>query len=200
MPRTKEAFETMRENTKTKIETTAITLFAKKGLSVTIDEIAKAAGISKGLLYNHFQSKEVLIAELARSATEISGQSIKNLALSPDSALNKIKMITSIMTDMLLTQSIGINNFMFMIQVGMSGFTLPPESTYSEDTPDPIESLAEIIKQGQSEETVVDGDAVQLSIAYWGAIQGICCYVATGMTIATKPEMINRILLKEVLL
>lgn len=196
MPRTKEAFENMRENTKKKIETTSIILFAKKGLSVTIDEIAKAAGISKGLLYNHFQSKEELIAELARAATEISGQSIKALSQSPDSALNKIKAITSIMNDMLLTQHVGINNFMFMIQVGMSGFKLPPEVEYSADTPNPIESLAEIIKQGQREGTLVGGDAVQLSITYWGAIQGICCYVATGMPIATKPEMLNRILLK----
>lgn len=199
MPRTKEAFETMREHTKKKIETTALALFARNGLSVKIDEIAKAAGISKGLLYNHFPSKEELIAALARAATEISGQSIQTLAQSPDSAANKVKMISSTMNDMLLTQPVGINNFMFMIQVGMSGFKLPPEATYCAATPNPIKSLAEIIKQGQREETVVDGDATQLAIAYWGAIQGICCYVATGMTIATKPEMFNRILLKEAL-
>jgi AcrR family transcriptional regulator len=53
MPRTKEAFEAMRETTKGKIEASALSLFARKGLSVTIDEIAKTAGLSKGLIYNH---------------------------------------------------------------------------------------------------------------------------------------------------
>lgn len=197
MPRTKEAFASMRETTKKKIETTAIQLFAKKGLSVTIDEIAKAAGISKGLLYNHFPSKEELIAALAKGATEISGKSIQALSQSPDSALHKIKGMTAMMNDMLTTQHIGINSFMFMIQVGMSGFPLPPEVTYSPDTPNPIDSLAAIIKQGQREETVVEGDATQLAITYWGVIQGICCYVATGMPIATKPEMFHRILIRE---
>lgn len=48
-------------NTKTRILTTAISLFAKSGFSaVSMREIAKAAGISAPALYNHFDSKEAL--------------------------------------------------------------------------------------------------------------------------------------------
>ncbi|MDR2597220.1 MAG: TetR family transcriptional regulator, partial [Treponema sp.] len=35
----------MRETTRQKIEEAALSLFARKGLSVTIDEIAKRAGL-----------------------------------------------------------------------------------------------------------------------------------------------------------
>lgn len=197
MPRSKAAFDAMRESTKQKIDTTATALFAKKGLSVTVDEIAKAIGISKGLLYNHYKSKEELIIELAKSANMISSSNIKAFAMTKDTALNKIKQITMMMCGMLDSHHFGINSFIFMTQVGMSGFILPPEAGYSSEFPNPIESFAKIIKQGQNEKTVVDGDATQLSIAYWAAIQGLCFYYAVGMESAVTPRMLNRILLKE---
>lgn len=65
MPRTKEQFEKIREETKAKILNTALELFAKKGYSNTsISEIATAAKISKGLAYNYFESKQNLMEEV----------------------------------------------------------------------------------------------------------------------------------------
>ncbi len=67
MPRTKEQFEKIREETRAKILNTALELFAKKGYSNTsISEIAKSANISKGLAYNYFKSKEVLMEEVIK--------------------------------------------------------------------------------------------------------------------------------------
>ncbi|MCL2746939.1 MAG: TetR/AcrR family transcriptional regulator, partial [Coriobacteriia bacterium] len=48
----------MRESTKQKIEAAALSLFARKGLSVKVSEIAEAAGVSQGLLYSHYPSKD----------------------------------------------------------------------------------------------------------------------------------------------
>ncbi len=67
MPRTKEQFEKIREETRAKILNTALELFAKKGFSNTsISEIAKSANISKGLAYNYFKSKEMLMEEVIK--------------------------------------------------------------------------------------------------------------------------------------
>jgi len=44
MPRTKEVFEAMRETTRQKIVTAALSLFAKNGLSVKVGEIAGSGG------------------------------------------------------------------------------------------------------------------------------------------------------------
>lgn len=50
--------------TKNKIYDTAIKLFLKKGFeNVTINDITKKAGISKGSFYTHFKSKECVIIE-----------------------------------------------------------------------------------------------------------------------------------------
>lgn len=197
MPRTKDAFNTMRENTRQKIEAAALSLFARKGLAVTVDEIARAAGLSKGLLYNHYQSKEALIAGLVRQATDMSVRNFEEFTPNNAPASVKIQQITSAMCQMYSDQPIGIDYFMFMVQVGMSSFQVPQAELYTEDLPNPIESLAHIIAQGQIEGSVVDGDTLQLSIVYWAAFQGLCCYAITGMPLSLDPKMLSRILLKE---
>jgi AcrR family transcriptional regulator len=62
MPRTKEQFEEIRQKSSENIEKIALELFAIKGYHATsISQIAEKAGISKGLLYNYYKSKEHLL-------------------------------------------------------------------------------------------------------------------------------------------
>ena len=72
-PRTSEQFEAIREEKKLLIMDTALELFANEGFhSTSIQDIANKAGISKGLLYNYFESKEELIRLIiARGLEEI---------------------------------------------------------------------------------------------------------------------------------
>lgn len=68
MPRTPEQFKEIREGKKQLIMDVALELFASSGYHGTsISAIAKSAGISKGLLYNYFESKEELLIELLKS-------------------------------------------------------------------------------------------------------------------------------------
>lgn len=54
-----------------KILRTALGCFSKYGYhNTTIDEIAKKAGISKGLIYNYFESKEHLLNDILNKASE----------------------------------------------------------------------------------------------------------------------------------
>lgn len=62
MPRTEEQFEEIRNIKRTLIMDAALHIFAEKGFAAaSINMIAKRAGISKGLIYNYFKSKEDLI-------------------------------------------------------------------------------------------------------------------------------------------
>lgn len=64
-PRTKEQYEKIRQEKKALIQEAALKLFATEGYhSSSISKIAKAAGTSKGLLYNYFDSKETLLQEV----------------------------------------------------------------------------------------------------------------------------------------
>lgn len=70
-PKTELQLDGIREARKELIMTTAMELFAYKGYHATsIREIAKAANISKGLMYNYFESKEVLLIAIVNIGME----------------------------------------------------------------------------------------------------------------------------------
>ena len=61
-PRTPEQFAKMREKSRQQIVEKALEIFAEHGYyKASIEMIAKAAGISKGLIYNYFKSKDELL-------------------------------------------------------------------------------------------------------------------------------------------
>lgn len=61
-PRTAKQFSEMREQSREKILQAALKLFAENGFFATsIQDIAKEAGVSKGLMYNYFEKKEDLL-------------------------------------------------------------------------------------------------------------------------------------------
>lgn len=65
-PRTTEQFEEIRGEKKHLIMQVALELFANEGYHPTsISKISKKAGISKGLMYNYFESKEDLLKQIA---------------------------------------------------------------------------------------------------------------------------------------
>lgn len=72
-PRTQKQYEEIREEKKLLIMDTALKQFANEGYyATTINHIAKHAGISKGLMYNYFESKEALLkAIINKSVTEV---------------------------------------------------------------------------------------------------------------------------------
>jgi AcrR family transcriptional regulator len=61
-PRTKEQIKEIRESRKQQIMDAALHLFATEGYAhCTISNLAEHAGISKGLMYNYFSSKQELL-------------------------------------------------------------------------------------------------------------------------------------------
>ena len=79
-------FEMLRENSKERIEDAAMELFAHNGYGHTsISQIAKAAGISKGLLYNYYESKEALLQALLKKGIEFGDSLIESGAKIADS-------------------------------------------------------------------------------------------------------------------
>lgn len=71
MPRSKEQFELIRIKSKANIIQAAFTLFSQKGYhSTSTNAIAKEAGVSAGLMYNYYSSKEDLLADIVNQFFE----------------------------------------------------------------------------------------------------------------------------------
>ncbi len=66
-PRTKQQFEEIRSDRKDQLLDAALHVFAEEGYhSASVSKIAKYAGVSKGLMYNYFHSKEEVLTTLIR--------------------------------------------------------------------------------------------------------------------------------------
>jgi len=80
---------------KARIERAALTLFAQNGIDhVTTKAIARAAEVSEGLIYRHFNNKEDLARALMRAAHDRLTSIIKDSADLPDIGA-QIRQITS---------------------------------------------------------------------------------------------------------
>lgn len=92
-PRTKKSNEEIRNASKQTIADSALALFIHEGyLNVTIDQIAKKAGVSKGLMYNYFSGKEELLSFIIeRIMTEVSA--LGEIILAEKDPVNKMKVM-----------------------------------------------------------------------------------------------------------
>ena len=92
-PRSKKSNEEIRNASKQTIADSALALFIHDGyLNVTIDQIAKKAGVSKGLMYNYFSGKEELLSFIIeRIMTEVSA--LGAIILAEKDPVNKIKVM-----------------------------------------------------------------------------------------------------------
>ena len=90
-PRTSQQFETIRQEKTKLILDTALELFAEKGYHVTsISDITRKAGISKGLLYNYFESKEAVLRSIIQTGYDTA---YSNLDLNGDRSMAKEEFI-----------------------------------------------------------------------------------------------------------
>jgi len=83
-PKTKEQNEAIKSQTRAAIMQAALELFAQKGFaSTSISAIAKHAGISKGLMYNYFESKQKLLEAIIFGALD-TGNEVMQTILNPE--------------------------------------------------------------------------------------------------------------------
>lgn len=65
MPRSQEQYDEIRKQKKQLIMDAALELFAENGFHATsMSQVAKKAGVSKGLAYNYFKSKQEMLDEI----------------------------------------------------------------------------------------------------------------------------------------
>lgn len=94
-PRSKKQFEAMRHESMEKIANAALQLFGEKGFhSTSIAQIARAAGVSKGLLYNYFESKEALLHFIILHAVEVGEALLEQALAQNDSPQGQLRAFT----------------------------------------------------------------------------------------------------------
>ncbi len=84
-PRSQEANQQIRQKSRETIMQAAVSLFAEQGYALTtIAQIAQGAGVSKGLLYNYFASKEDLLRAILTDIFTVFSEFISRHRQFPD--------------------------------------------------------------------------------------------------------------------
>lgn len=150
MPRTPEENERIKEERKEQILMAGLAVFAENGLAAAkMSDIARAAGVSYGLVYNYFPSKEQMFVELLNKRITLSHEfvtEIKNMQLPP---LERIKEIFIRLFNYYSSDPQGELYFRIMMQLNFYPHLW--EKSHQKDlSSDPVfQLLLETIKEGQ---------------------------------------------------
>ncbi len=173
MPRSKEQNAKIREATREKIQSAAGQLFAQKGLAGTnVQEIADLAGISIGLLYRHYKTKEELFREMVTFAME--GLADLTALLGSDGSPREIMLgvATEICTDLEENDDF-VNTMIFLTQAFLSDPDVGDVYKLIEQDVLMCNAAAGLIKRGQESGDMRVGDAQKMAALFFATIQGL---------------------------
>lgn len=187
MPRNVERDQELRKERCDQILTAAVELFAKNGLADTkISDIAKKAGMSHGLVYNYFHSKEeIYISLLEKNLCRLKYE-VERVNTQPIEANDKLALIAE------QFQSGQWNDAIFH-QIFIDQFF--NSEHVSEDLKDSVKTkldenvglIASIFEEGQSEGIFIQEDARQLAFLFLSAIHSVVIATVRGLTLFEKP-------------
>ncbi|WP_090634917.1 TetR/AcrR family transcriptional regulator [Neobacillus massiliamazoniensis] len=153
------------------IKRAALKLFAYRGITGTkMSMIADEAGISQGLTYRYFNSKEELFTELIQEAMDESQSAIKNIHHLPSTPTEQIRALTKIMLDE------SHKHYFLLVQQAQTSEGVPErtkqvlEQYSSKDT---IDQLLPILIKGQQTGEFCAGDPFRLLLLYFSVISGL---------------------------
>jgi TetR/AcrR family transcriptional regulator of autoinduction and epiphytic fitness len=153
------------------IKRAALKVFANQGLAGTkMSMIAKEAGISQGLSYRYFNSKEELFNVIVEEALEEAQTAIKNLQHLPGTPIEQIRLFTKNMLD-----ESHKHFFLLLQQVQTSNeVTLKTKQIIEQYSPqDTIHLLVPIFIKGQKLGEFCEGDPYKLLYLYFSVITGL---------------------------
>lgn len=167
--------EEQKKKRRQEILAAGLDLFTRKGYAATkISDIAKHAGMSVGLLFHYFASKEELYKELVTLG--ISGPA-GIMALNAEEPLAFFEEAAGRIFHYIQTEKHVAKMFVLMSQ-----------AFYNEGAPQSVKELLQgfdiytptiqLLEKGQANGTIREGDPYALAIAYWSAIQGIAQQMA----------------------
>jgi AcrR family transcriptional regulator len=164
-----------KEKRRQEILVVGLDLFIRKGFAAAkISDIAKEVGMSVGLLFHYFESKEKLYEELIKI-----GMSGPEMIMS----FNKSDALHFFQTAAKQILQFAVED-PFVAKM----FLLISQAEYSDAAPESVKKMLQqndsyeqsvlLIKKGQEEGTIRQGNPIALAVAYWAAIQGVCASLA----------------------
>jgi len=166
--------ESKREATREKILSAAVALFAERGLAATsAKDIAQKAGVSVGLMYYYYPTKEDAFGALLHEALEIVNE-IKSLI---EKYSCPVRALAALLDDILLELATS-NEFSQWMALLTHPLPKNHEPEWAEDFKnfhsEFTKQIGILIGQGQDSGEFKQGDIMQLAQFLVAALQGLC--------------------------
>lgn len=156
---------------KDQIKRAALKIFAEKGHSGTkMSMIAEEAGISQGLSYRYFDSKDQIFALLVEEAIEESQNAVRNIHQLQGSPFEQLRTFTI----QLLDES--HKHYFLLIQQAQTSEGVPLKAKEAIERYSPqetIELLIPIFIRGQQEGQFAEGDPFKRLILFLSVVTGL---------------------------
>lgn len=180
MGRSPERNQQARDERREKILSTALRLFATRGLAATrISDIAGAAEMSQGLLYCYFPNKEAIFTTLIADAFERMNAACRMLEGLPLSPLEKVELAVARLIEG-LEQHADTALYHLLIAQATASDAIPDEAKaiIREQGRTPYEVMARIFAAGQRQRVFVKDPPDMQALTFWTAIKGISIHRA----------------------
>ncbi len=181
MGRNKELNRKIKDERKEQVLTHALRLFATKGLAATrISDIASASGMSQGLVYHYYRSKEDIFVEIISNAFEKINTASLELERLPLSPREKIRLtLETLLQGLVSHEDTGL--YYLLIAVATASEAIPNEAKkiISAKNAVPYEVITRIIREGQKDGSLKNYDAEALALVFWTSIKGLAIHKAT---------------------
>jgi len=187
-PRSEESNTQIKDDRQKQILSSALKVFIHKGFAAAkMSDIATEAGISYGLMYHYFQSKDEIYAELVRDAVDSSRHVIEQLKADDLEPIDKMRaLVAQIFKSVGQQQSAGYY-FVLMMEAMTSG-AYPIQAVEHRHGPGrPFDMLVHVIEQGQHKGQIAQGNPAELVQTFFSAILGLASLKVSG-TIETMPD------------
>jgi AcrR family transcriptional regulator len=173
VPRSSEQYEAMRVATQEKVQAAAIMLFARRGFAATsMRDIAREAGISTGLIYRHYATKDDLFAALVAHATD-GLRAIVDVFGSEGTPAELLGGFTRDFVDDIA----GVCGSAEFVLIMNQAFVSRCESAQIQALLDQhlalIDATVALIRRGQRIGEFRPGDAMELATCYFAAVSGL---------------------------
>jgi TetR/AcrR family transcriptional regulator len=149
----------------------SLELFVRRGYHGTsVRDIAEQAHISVGLVFHYFSTKQAILEELATFA-HVGTSAARNLLAAPLPPLTIFEQIVQ-MSFHYLEEPAASRLFLLVNQINTLE-SIPQQIKQIVSSSDVVRASLPIILKGQHMGEIKTGDPLSLSLAFWGALQGI---------------------------
>jgi AcrR family transcriptional regulator len=194
MPRTAADNQKIKDERREDILLAARAVFARKGLAgAKISDVAQAAGLSHGLVYHYFESKEAMYADLVEGLFARATLDLERLERPNGSPLARIRAFVEQRLARIAAEP---DMFGLVLQACMHPDVIPTSTRTALDVfaVRCMAAMSTSIHEGQRRGELVAGDPAQLASALFALVNGLAMFQSAELDVPRVIPTVDMIL------